>query len=123
MPLYSEDITALNTLINRCSKTIDWISGNNNEFFTGSAYPITADGAVGYWSAWRTANPSASTSSTGNEKIWFDNWKTWDDAGSAIPSADTDEIPTLQAEVTKLTAYRDHAQAQIDAGLDGTEHD
>jgi hypothetical protein len=123
MPLYSADITALNTLIDRATKTINWLSGNSDEFFTGSSYAITANGAVGYWDSWRTANSSASASSTGDEKIWYDEWKSWDDAGGAIPSADTDEVPTLQAEITKLTAYRDHAQAQIDAGLDGTEYD
>ena len=55
---------------NGLTKTINWLSGNSDEFFTGSSYAITANGAVGYWDSWRTANSSASASSTGDEKIW-----------------------------------------------------
>jgi hypothetical protein len=47
MPLYSADITALNTLIDRATKTINWLSGNSDEFAVlhESQYP-TAPFAV-----------------------------------------------------------------------------
>jgi hypothetical protein len=123
MPLYSEDITAFNTILDDAEITINWLSGNSDEFYAGTSYPITADGAVGYWNSWRTANSSASVSSTGDEKLWYDEWKIWDDAGGAIPTDDFNTVSVLEDNVTKITAYRDHAQSQIDAGLDGTEYD
>ena len=113
---WADEISNLNTEINKTQHHLDWLNGVSRAY-TMEGYTITAAGRDGFWPAWRTANPSASLDSTGQERIMFCRWNDWN-AGITGDATDAERITALNTQLTALTADRDALQARSDAGED-----
>ena len=114
---WADEISNLNTEINKVQHHLDWLNGVSRAY-TMEGYTITAAGREGFWPAWRTANPDASSSSTGQELTMFTMWTDWIHDVHLTEASDADRIAGLNTQLTALTADRDALQARLDAGED-----
>jgi hypothetical protein len=118
---WADEIAGHNTLIDDMQRQKDWISGVSRTWFEGvttgtSLIERTADGAVGYFTAWRTANPDATAES---DRAGYELWDYWINGqmGSGSESKTKDEVVVeLTNGIASITADRDSLQAKIDNG-------
>jgi len=120
---WADEIASHNELIADMQRQKDWITGVSRTWFVGqTTEPIerTADGAVGYCTAWRTANPSATSES---DPTGYELWDYWinGEMGGGTESKTKDEVVVeLTNGIAAITADRDSLQAKIDNGaVDG----
>ena len=127
MGAHSDRITQLDALIAKSQKQIDWIEGNSNswDMYFGDPQALqesfTGAGGDAYYSQWRTANPSASDSSTGYELEIYTQWKHWSDNGSNLSTIASTELADLKTAVANYNTAKTNVQAKIDAGYTGDE--
>ena len=127
MGAHSDRITQLDALIAESQKQIDWIEGNSNswDMYFGDPQALqesfTGAGGDAYYSQWRTANPSASDSSTGYELEIYTQWKHWSDNGSDLSTIESTGLAELKTQVANFNTEKSNVQAKIDAGYTGDE--
>jgi hypothetical protein len=113
-----DEIASLQTRIDDCNTAIAWLSGTNQEY-TVRGYTATVDGRDGFWAAWRTANPSASSSSTGDELANFNAWNEWNDAnqGADWSAVTAEKITAMTSQRDAYISDRDNLQNNVDTGV------
>ena len=122
---WADEIAGHNELIADMQRQKDWITGVSRTWFEGvttgtSLTERTADGAVGYFTAWRTANPSATEESdVEGYKLW-NYWINGDMDGATESKTKEEVVVELTNGITTITADRDSLQVKIDNGdVDG----
>jgi len=118
---WADEIAGHNTLIDDMQRQKDWISGVSRTWFEGvttgtSLTERTADGAVGYCTAWRTANPSATAESDPNGYHLWDYWINGEMDGATESKTKDEVVVELTNGIASITADRDALQAKIDNG-------
>ena len=127
MGAHSDRITQLDAFKAESQKQIDWIEGNSNtwDIYYGDPLALqesfTGAGGDAFYSQWRTANPSASESSTGYELEVYNQWKHWSDNGSNLSSIESSGLADLKSQVENFDTEKSNVQAKIDAGYTGDE--
>lgn len=118
---WADEIASLNEKIDGLQKQKDWINGVSREYSLGfeisgsMEYEVrTSAGRDGFFTDWRTDNPSASESSTGLELQIFKQWNDWN--GFDFTSHDAEKNTALDGSIASLTADRDDLQSKIDGG-------
>lgn len=118
---WADEIASLNEKIDGLQKQKDWINGVSREYSLGfeisgsMEYEVrTSAGRDGFFTDWRTDNPSASASSTGLELQIFNQWNEWN--GFDFTTHDAEKNTALTDGINALTTDRDDLQSKIDDG-------